>query len=68
MRTFMPDMEINGILVHLCAHIGQTGPEKPPEDSEIKEMTQDSKFEPWRSEAEHETSRSREASHNIEFL
>ena len=30
-------------------------------------QTQDSKFEPWRSEAEHATSRSREAPHNTDF-
>ena len=30
-------------------------------------QTQDSKFEPWRSEAEHATSRSRSPPHNTEF-
>ena len=30
-------------------------------------QTQDSKFEPWRSEAEHATSRSRRAPHNTDF-
>ena len=38
-------------------------PEEPPEDGEIWDdialQTQDSKFEPWRSEAEQTTSRSR---------
>ena len=45
-------------LGHLCAHIGSTGLIEPPEDGEMNE-THDSKFEPWRSEAEHATSRSR---------
>ena len=27
--------EINGVLGHLCAHIGKTGPEEPPEDGEM---------------------------------
>ena len=54
---------MNRALGHLCPHIGKTGPVEPPEDGEMNEMTvlqtQDSKFEPWRSEAEHATSRSR---------
>ena len=54
---------MNRALGHLCPHIGKTGPGEPPEDGEMNEMTvlqtQDSKFEPWRSEAEHATSRSR---------
>ena len=45
---------MNRPLGHLCAHIGYTGPGEPP-----VLQTQDSKFEPWRSEAEHATSRSR---------
>ena len=53
--------EMNGVLGHLCAHIGKNGPGEPPEDSEMNEMTQtqDSEFEPWRSETMHATSRSR---------
>ena len=51
--------EMNRALGHLCAHIGQTGPGEPPEDGEMIGMTQDPKFGPWRSEAEHATSRSR---------
>ena len=31
--------EINRALGHLCAHIGYTGPEEPPEDGEMIEMT-----------------------------
>ena len=40
---------------------GETGPGEPPEDEwdDTVLLTQDSKFEPWRSEAEHATSRSR---------
>ena len=30
---------MNGVLGHLCAHIGETVPGKPPEDGEINEMT-----------------------------
>ena len=30
---------MNGVLGHLCAHIGLTGPGEPPEDGEINEMT-----------------------------
>ena len=50
---------MSGIVGHFCTHIGLTGPGKPTEDVEMNEMTQDSKFEPWRSKAEHATSRSR---------
>ena len=57
---------MNGVLGHFWAHIGQTRPGEPPEDGEMNEMThcplyqtQDSKFEPWRSEAENATSWSR---------
>ena len=53
---------MNRALGHLCPHIGKTGPGEPPEDGEMNEMTlssRHSKFEPWRSEAEHATSRSR---------
>ena len=56
---------MNRTLGHLCAHIGLTGPGEPPEDGEMIEMTllqtQDAKFKPWRSEAEHATSRSRDS-------
>ena len=47
--------EINGVLCHLCAQ------PKLPEDDEMNEMTlRDTGFiQPWRSEAEHATSRSR---------
>ena len=31
--------EMNRVLGHLCAHIGQTGPGEPPEDGEMFEMT-----------------------------
>ena len=27
--------EMSGVLGHLCAHIGSTGPGEPPEDGEI---------------------------------
>ena len=54
---------MNRALGNLCPHRSKTGPGEPPEDGEMNEMTvlqtQDSKFEPWRSEAEHTTSRSR---------
>ena len=30
---------MNGVLAHLRAHMGQTGPGEPPEDGEMKEMT-----------------------------
>ena len=30
---------MNGVLGHLCAHIGQIGPGEPPEDGEMNEMT-----------------------------
>ena len=30
---------MNGVLGHLCAHIGYTGPGEPPEDGEMNEMT-----------------------------
>ena len=53
---------MNQALSHLCANIGYTGPGKPPEDGEMNDdtvlQTQDSKFHPWRSDAEHATSRS----------
>ena len=29
---------MKGVLGHLCAHIGQTGPGEPPEDGEMNEM------------------------------
>ena len=59
---------MNVVLGHPCVHIGKTGPGESPEDGEMNEMTlssrhvfqtQDLKFEPWRSEAEHATFRSR---------
>ena len=43
---------MNGVLGHLCTHIGVTGPGEPPEDGEMNEMTRtalqthDSKFGP----------------------
>ena len=49
---------MNGVLGHFCAHIGLTGPEG--DDTALQ--TQDSKFEPWRSEVEHAISRSRRLS------
>ena len=38
--------EMNRVLGHICAHIGQTGPEEPPGDGEMNTalQTQDSKF------------------------
>ena len=30
---------MNGVLGHLCANIGYTGPGEPPEDGEMNEMT-----------------------------
>ena len=44
--------EVSG---HLCAHVGYIGPGEPPEEGDMKEMTQtqNSKLEPWRSKAEH---------------
>ena len=53
---------MDGVLSHLCAHIGYTGSRQPPEDGEMNEMTPPSKHrknEPWRSEVEHTISRSR---------
>ena len=29
---------MNGILCHLCAHMGQSGPGEPPEDGEMNEV------------------------------
>ena len=31
--------EMNGVLGHVCAHIGQTGPGEPPGGGEMSEMT-----------------------------
>ena len=31
--------EMIGVLGHLCAHIGKTGREEPPQDGEMNEMT-----------------------------
>ena len=31
--------DINGVLDHLCAHIGYTGPGESPEDGEMNDMT-----------------------------
>ena len=58
------DKKTNGVLRHLCAHIGLTGPGEPSEDGwdewgDTVLQTHDSKFGPWRSEAEHATSQSR---------
>ena len=30
---------MNGVLGHLCAHVGLTGLREPPEDGEMNEMT-----------------------------
>ena len=30
---------MNGVLGHLCAHLGYTGPGEPSEDGEMNEMT-----------------------------
>ena len=30
---------MNEVLGHLCAHVGLTGREEPPEDGEMNEMT-----------------------------
>ena len=49
--------EMNWILGHFCSRPGE-----PLEDGEMSDMTLPSrglKFEPWRSEAEHSTSRLR---------
>ena len=35
---------MNGVLGHLCAHLGLTGPGKPPEDGEMIEMKQPSRY------------------------
>ena len=51
---------MNGVLGHLCAHIGQTGSGEPPEDSEMDEMTLPSRHRVRNS--------SREAPHNSESL
>ena len=57
--------EMNRALGHLCAHIDYTGPEESPEDGAMNDMTLPSRHririlsKPWRSEAEHATSRSR---------
>ena len=36
--------EMNVVLGHLCAHIGQTGPGEPPENSKMNEMTLPSRY------------------------
>ena len=57
--------EIYRALGHFCAHICQIRPGEPPswgwwdERDDTALQTQDSKFKPWRSEAQHATSRSR---------
>ena len=33
------DKEMNRALGHFCAHTGYIGPEEPPEDGEMSEMT-----------------------------
>ena len=59
---------MNRALGHLCPHIGQTGPGEPPEDGDDTVFqTQDSKFEPWRSEAEQRYLLVTEAPHSTEF-
>ena len=35
---------MNGVLGHLCAHIGLTGPGEPSEDGEMNEMTLPSRY------------------------
>ena len=52
---------MNGVLDHLCAHVGWTGPGEPPGDGEMSEMTLPSRHKirnssTWRSETEHATS------------
>ena len=52
---------MNVVSGRVCAHIGKTEPEEPPEDGDRDDtalQTQDLKFEPWQSEAELATSRS----------
>ena len=48
---------MNGVLGHLCAHVGYTRSETPA-NGDIALQTQNSKFENWQSDAEHSTSRS----------
>ena len=40
---FIKCNEMNGVLRHICAHIGQTGIEEPPEDGDMNEVTLPSK-------------------------
>ena len=35
---------MNGVLGHLCAHIGLTGPGEPREDGDMSEMTVPSRY------------------------
>ena len=58
-----------GVLGHLCAHVGSTGPGKPSEDGEMNEMTLPSRYIIRNSssvgfEAEKATSRSHRLPHN----
>ena len=39
--------EMNGILDHLCSHIGWTGPGEPYENGEMNEMTLSSGHRIW---------------------
>ena len=59
----MKKNEINQALGHFCAHMAKLGQENLlrwwDEWDDTALQTQDSKFDPWRSEAEHATSRSR---------
>ena len=64
--------KLNGVLSHICAHnyslssVMITFWGWSDEWVETALKSQDSKFELWRSEAKHATSRSREVSHSIE--
>ena len=64
--------EMNGVLGHICAHIGYTGPGEPPDDGEMNEMTLPSSHmnrnsSPGGLTADRYLS-VREAPHNIESL
>ena len=50
---------MNGVLGHLCAHIGWTGPGEYPGDYEMTLPSRHRIWNSWRSEDEHATSRSR---------
>ena len=51
---------MNRGLGHFCANTGSIGSAEPPEDGEMSALQiQGSKFKPWKTEADHATSRSR---------